>query len=154
MLNSLDNRLYGKLRRGSYQALTLYGVTGASLRLRSCSANTRPHDVWQPLSRWDKHLFHQTQDAPYWLQDWSWSDLLHFRLERDTDRALTQAVYNHVTGGKTALPEDPFAPQAGMQIKRRDLPGGVVLWYSVGANGKDDGGDFRKDITVRLMPTK
>ncbi len=146
--------LRGKLERDSFQAVNLYGVMGASLRARSLPSDVRPYAVGQSLMQWDKHLTRQTKDAPDWLQNWNLSGLLRTRLIRDTDRALTQAVYSHVTGSDAPLPEDPFAPKAGTPLHKRNLPGGVVMWHSVGANGKDDDGDFQRDRTFRLMPTK
>ena len=144
-------------QREVYDALEAnldWTVAGIAVRLRGMPESSRAYDLWSAIRRWDAGAARATEHDHRVFKPYGEGASLQGRLHRDTQRALTQAVLSQVTSAKTPVPDDPFAPKPNTPLRRRNLPGGVVVWYSIGENGKDDNGDFQNDVVARVLPPK
>ena len=152
LLNRLDFVLGRRVGCDSWEATSAWAMVGVATRLRGCDAAARSYTVWKRTQEWDDFAERVTRSDPEYLRPGGWADVPLRRVYRDSDRALTDAVYRFVCGKGESRPDDPFAAQPNTPVRLRNLPGGIRVWYSVGENGKDDGGDFRKDNVVRVLP--
>ncbi|MBC7809342.1 MAG: hypothetical protein H7145_24675, partial [Akkermansiaceae bacterium] len=116
---------------------------------------TRPYVLWKSVEGWSRHVAIVMRKSPRLVSPHKWEHIPWRRTVRDTDRALVQAVWGQASGkGVGTVPDDPFAAEPDMPLHRRDLPDGSMLWYSVGDNGTDDGGDESKDRVLKVLPVK
>ncbi len=152
LLNRLDFVLGHRVNNDSQEALNAWVMAGVASRLRNHPDRSRPYTIWKITESWDAHVERQMEGHPQWMEPTQWENVPLTRLMRDTDRALTTAVWNQVNGRHTPVPDDPFAGKPHVPLRRRDLPDGATIWYSVGEDGKDDGGDWMKDRTARVPP--
>lgn len=151
LLNRLDFVLGHRLAADAWESTSDWTYAGLAVRLRGREKERRPYVLWKAIQGWDRHATRTTEVAPKWLRPDGWAYLPLRLVLLDTERALTQAVWNEVSGTRAAnVPNDPFAPKPNMPLRRRELPNGVVVWYSIGVDEKDDGGDPKKDRVIKI----
>lgn len=152
LLNRMDFSLGNQIAADSWEASSDWVIAGLALRCRGHETERRPYGLWKAVGLWDRHTARMMQDVPRWLKPDDWANIPLRRLFRDTEQTLTQAAWMQVSGMSNGTPpDDPFAAKPNTPLRRRDLPDGSTLWYSVGINDKDDGGDVKKDLTTKVL---
>jgi hypothetical protein len=153
LLNRLDFVLGHRLAADAWESTSDRAYAGLAVRLRGREGERRPYVFWKAIDGWDRHAVRATAEAPKWLKPNKWTYLPLRLVLLDTERALTQAIWDELSSTDSVkVPDDPFAPKPNTPLRRRELPDGTIVWYSIGANGKDDGGDPAKDRVAKIPP--
>jgi len=148
-LNRLDFYLSTRAGLDSDEAELCYDAARMAQILQPLKDEKRPYPVLQAAQWWE---LHRDRALPRGIYGIPWEVVMLQRMDRDVRRGQMVAILRRLADSQAPLPDDPYAPKAGVPLRERLLPDGHRVIYSIGNDGRDDGGDKKHDIVVTIPP--